>query len=182
MIEDKLAPPDLAVEIRMLLTLVTKLTMRDLEQRLGETMPGLSLLQFGVLRLLAREQCTLTELSAKMMLTPSTLVPVVDKLERDGLVVRGKDPHDRRRTPLMVTEQASGLLIAIPASHPDDMIAKCIGEMGEHKARQLHKLLHDLLLRMSPDRDVLDDVLKHHPDWDPTKYASKKAGHKAKEN
>jgi len=180
--EVHITPADLTIEIRTLLTVITKLTLRDLEQRLAEAVPGLSPLQFGVMRLLAREQCTLSEISAKLMITPSTLVPVVDKLERDGLVVRGKDPHDRRRTPLVITERASGLLVAIPACDPSDMIAQGIEHIGEHKARQLHKLLNELLLSMSPHHDVLDSHLKHQPDWEQAKAEARKGRHNEREN
>ncbi len=155
---------DLAVEIRILNSIVTKLTMRDLELRVVETLPGISLLQFGVLRLLSREQLTLSELSAKMMLTPSTLVPAVDKLERQNLVVRGKDPNDRRRTPLQLTDEARAALIRIPPAHPDDAIVQAIAQMGESKAIQLHKLLREVLHHLMPDRDIYEEIIRNHPD------------------
>jgi len=94
------ATTHLAIEIRILLSIIGKLNLRAMEQRVNESLPGMSLLQYGLLRILASEPCTLSELSNRMMLTPSTLVPAVDKLEREGYVVRGKDPSDRRRTPL----------------------------------------------------------------------------------
>lgn len=158
------AQNDLAVEIRLFLTLVSKLSMRDLEQRINESLPGTSLLQFGMLRILSREQCTLSELSSKMMLTPSTLVPAVDKLEREGLIVRGKDPQDRRRTPLMLTPNGAKRLEVIPTGHPDDLIVKAVAELGEARARQLHKLLHDLLHHMVDDKALLEETLAKHPD------------------
>lgn len=163
------APPaetvnNLAVEIRILNSIVTKLTMRDFEQRINETLPGISLLQFGVLRLLSREQLTLSELSAKMMLTPSTLVPAVDKLERESLVVRGKDPHDRRRTPLQLTDQARAALIRIPPAHPHDALVQAIHHLGEPKALHLHKLLRELLQHLMPERDIYEEIIRNHPD------------------
>ncbi len=162
--KSKRAANDLAVEIRVMLPVVTKLTMRDLEQRVNAAIPGSSLLQYGVMRILWREECTLSEISAKMMLTPSTLVPVVDKLEREGLVVRGKDPSDRRRTPLMLTDKAIAVLESIPTSHPNDAIVKAVSSMGDTKAKQLHKLLHELITHLSPDRDVITERLANHPD------------------
>jgi DNA-binding MarR family transcriptional regulator len=165
----KTAPPAdtvnrLAVEIRILNSLVTKLTMRDLEQRVADALPGISLLQFGVLRLLSREQMTLSELSTMMMLTPSTLVPAVDKLERQNLVVRGKDPNDRRRTPLQLTDEARKALDSIPPAHPDDAIVQAINQLGEHKAAQLHKLLRELLHNLMPERDLYEEIIRNHPD------------------
>lgn len=155
---------NLAVEIRVINSIITKLTMRDFEQRVAETLPGVSLLQFGVLRLLAREQMTLSDLSAKMMLTPSTLVPAVDKLERQNLVVRGKDPNDRRRTPLELTDEARAALALIPPAHPHDAIVQAITLLGEPKALQLHKLLREVLHNLMPERDLYDEIIRNHPD------------------
>jgi DNA-binding MarR family transcriptional regulator len=154
----------LAAEIRILSSIVFKLAAREMEQRVEAALPGTSLLQYGVMRLLLREPMTLSELSGKMMLSPSTLVPAVDRLEREGLVVRGKDPNDRRRTPLIVTPAAQTALDAIPPTHPDDRIVHAVSEMGTQRVAQLRDLLHELLTRMSPDRDLLDNILSNHPD------------------
>jgi DNA-binding MarR family transcriptional regulator len=155
---------DLAVEVRFFLTIVGKLSYRDLEQRVNQAVPGMSLLQYGVMRVLSMEQATLSEISAKMMLTPSTLVPVVDKLERDEFVLRGKDPNDRRRTPLLLTEKAYDLLNAVPPGHPDDAIVRAVTHMGSSKAMQMRELLHELLTHVSPDRELVKEMLANHPD------------------
>ncbi len=154
----------LAIEIRILNSIVTKLIMRDLEQRIADVLPGVSMLQYGVLRLLQREKLTLSELSAKMMLTPSTLVPAVDKLERQQLVVRGKDPSDRRRTPLQLTDEARSVLNTIPPAHPSDAFVQAIDQLGEAKAMQLHALLREMLHNLMPDRDLYEEIIRNHPD------------------
>lgn len=159
------SPGDLAVEIRILITTIAKLTMRDLEQRIGAVLPGLSLLQYGILRMLSQEPRTLSELSTLMILTPSTLVPAVDKLEREGLVVRGKDPSDRRRTPLILTDAAQRALKTIPSSHPDDLIVRAVSQMEIEHAQQLRTRLHELLMSMSDDRTLIEEMLANHPDW-----------------
>lgn len=160
------APPatTLAAEVRILTTLLFKLMARDLEQRIEAVLPGTSLLQYGVMRLLAREPLTLSELSNTMMLSPSTLVPAVDRLEREGLVVRGRDPEDRRRTPLIVTEAARTALEAIPPAHPDDRMVHALSAVGIERAVQLRDLLHELLGHMTDDHELLDHILSHHPD------------------
>lgn len=156
----------LAVDIRIFNSVITKLTLRDLEQRVSETIPGISLLQYGVMRLLAQEHSTLSELSSRMMLTPSTLVPAIDKLEREGLVVRGKDPNDRRRTPLILTETAHALLASIPPGHPNDRIVRAVEHLGPARARALAAALHDLLAAMATDDDrpMIEALLANHPE------------------
>ena len=155
---------NLAVEIRILNSFITKLTMRDMEQRINEALPGVSMLQFGMLHMLAHEPLTLSEMSAKMMLTPSTLVPAVDKLEREELVVRGKDPHDRRRTPLQLTDKARDALVCIPPAHQQDALVQAIHHLGQSKALQLHKLLREMLQHLAPDRDLYEEIIRNHPD------------------
>ncbi|MCL6509574.1 MAG: MarR family transcriptional regulator [Anaerolineae bacterium] len=158
------ATTHLAIEIRILLSIIGKLNLRAMEQRVNESLPGMSLLQYGLLRILASEPCTLSELSNRMMLTPSTLVPAVDKLEREGYVVRGKDPSDRRRTPLTVTNAGRQALQAVPPFHDEDALMNSVRAMGPARAESLRALLHELLMGMSDDRTMIEDLLANHPE------------------
>jgi DNA-binding MarR family transcriptional regulator len=155
-----------AVDIRILISVIAKLSMRDLEQRLTTALPGISLLQYGVMRILTQDKCTLSELSTRMMLTPSTLVPAIDKLEREGLAVRGKDPNDRRRTPLILTDAAHKALASIPPGHPDDRIVRAVEQLGPERARALASALHVLLNAMATDddRELIETLLANHPE------------------
>lgn len=59
----------------------------------------------GVLRVVtAREPVSQREVSDELMLDPSDVVTLVDILERAGMVERRRDPADRRRYALGVTE------------------------------------------------------------------------------
>src|SRR5690349_13332653 len=102
------------------MSMVTHVAIRNLEDRLRTMNIGISGLQFGILRTLSGNNFTLSELSKKFMLDPSTLVPVVDALERKGYIVRGKDLNDRRRIPLSVTEEGIAILNNLPFSPEND--------------------------------------------------------------
>lgn len=156
--------PDLATEIRILISIIAKLNLRAMEQRLNETLPGMSVLQYGLLRRLSDEPCTLSELSNRMLLTPSTLVPAVDKLEREGYLVRGKDPNDRRRTPLIVTEAGRRVLQTIPPIHDDDAFVRSVEALGPVQAERLRALLHALLLGVAGDQALVEALLANHPE------------------
>lgn len=155
---------DLATEIRILISIIAKLNLRAMEQRLNEAVPGISVLQYGLLRRLSDEPCTLSELSSRMLLTPSTLVPAVDKLEREGYLVRGKDPNDRRRVPLFVTDAGRRILQTMPAIHGDDALTRAVEALGAERADHLRALLHDLLMGMSDDRALIETLLANHPE------------------
>lgn len=61
--------------------------------------------EFGVLSYLARYgPMPQGALGAGMRIDPSNLVGLIDRLEDEGLVVRGRDPRDRRRHLMALTE------------------------------------------------------------------------------
>ena len=67
---------------------------------------GLTLLQYGVLRLIDKGQATrLSDIAKALDLTPSSLSPVVDRLVQQGLVERSQIASDRRAYRLDVTER-----------------------------------------------------------------------------
>jgi MarR family transcriptional regulator, 2-MHQ and catechol-resistance regulon repressor len=67
----------------------------------------LSTVEFDVLIRLARSanhQLRMTDLAAQTSLSTSGVTRVVDRMERDGLVMRQACPHDRRSSYTVVTE------------------------------------------------------------------------------
>jgi MarR family transcriptional regulator, organic hydroperoxide resistance regulator len=63
------------------------------------------------------------ELSERVGVDPTTVVTVVDTLERQGIVERRKDPDDRRKALIYLTRKGKTLrrplLTAIAAAHAD---------------------------------------------------------------
>lgn len=151
-----------AMEIHMLGAAAAKTTILAMESRGTLAEAGLSLLQFRVLRALSRRACTLSELSPIMLVDPSTLVAVVDALERKGLAVRGRDPRDRRRVPISATPKG----ISIAASHPtkspyadqDNPLLNSLQAMGSERARELLTLLRELVSHLPEGDKILSQV------------------------
>ena len=140
-----------ALEIRILISIGTKLAARDLEQRLLAHGLAISALQHGMLRLLKQQYYTSSELSRKMSLTPATLVPAVDTLERHGLVTRGHDPSDRRRTPLLLTEAGADILARVPAVDDTDILVTSLRSFSPDERQQLLAMLRRLISAMTGD-------------------------------
>lgn len=153
----------LAFEIRWFVLYSVKLASRDLEARLNALRPGLSVPQFVTLRLLACRPLTLRALADHMMLTPSSLVPIIDRLESEGLVVRGNDPDDRRRRPLALTDEAHRLLARAPEIDPRDRDCQALQAMGAAKGRQLSRLLREFIIQMAGDDHIAEHVLSRSP-------------------
>ena len=148
----------MALEIRILTKTLASIATRSLEQHLQEHGAPISALQHGVMRLLYHNQYTSSELSRRMNLDPATLVPVVDALERRGYVQRGRDPNDRRRSPLTLTIAGIDLLAHVPLFDRSDALACALGSLGAEPARELLRLLRELLGHMTPE-DALADHL-----------------------
>jgi DNA-binding MarR family transcriptional regulator len=144
----------LTTEIRLLMLMLIKVHARAMEEYFRERGGQISPVQFGIMRNLLSRPHTISELSKIMVLDPSTLVAVVDDLEIKGLVERRKDPSDRRRTPLSVTETGRALLYDYHDHPLRDEMQRCIMALGEERAEQLRGLLREILSGM-PDGPVI---------------------------
>ena len=147
----------LTLEARILNGALMRLVRSDLDRRLQPHGIG-GWLQHASLALLAEHEMTSRELSRKLRVEPATVVPVIDALERDGLVRRGHDPADRRRTPLTLTVHGQAVLRDTPAVHADDLLLHAFVGMGERKSRQYIELLRELMRRASNDDDMVAEV------------------------
>ncbi len=134
-----------ALEIRILAAQLAKLADRDLEERLDRRGRPLTALQYQVLRLLSNGPLTLSEVSRRMILTPTTLVPVVDALERKGLLERGRDPFDRRRLPLSLTRTGEQALADLAGEGTPRLVFGTLKAMGTQKAQALLELLREVV-------------------------------------
>lgn len=146
-----------ALEIRILINILAKMTKQELEKRLEAYSVDVGALPFSAMRLLSYQDSTISELSRKMMLKPATLVPVIDALERRGLVKRGQDPRDRRRTPVSLTEQGAEMLARVPAVDTNDAVLISLRKMGIDKGDQLLALLRELATDIS-EEGVVEEI------------------------
>ncbi|MCP5094170.1 MAG: MarR family transcriptional regulator [Chloroflexi bacterium] len=135
----------IAVEIQTYAALLLKFFNAALEERLRTHGEKISGLQHGVLRMLLFESLTISEISQRLGLTPSTLVRSVDSLERKGLTQRGSDPHDRRRHPVSITNKGRALMTAVPVIGITDPTLLALEKHGIESAAQLRDLLRELI-------------------------------------
>lgn len=149
--------PELSDEVRALCALVTKVARRDLERLLDRRDVGVRAIEHGVLRNLEDDGLTLASLSRAMMMTPSSLVPVVDRLEAKGLLRRGKDPNDRRRSPLSLTREARELMAQTPAMDDDSVMVEALGSMSNGQREQLLASLRLLVGRLTDEESSSGD-------------------------
>jgi DNA-binding MarR family transcriptional regulator len=97
----------------------------------------LSFQQLTVLYLVRTEGVTLAELARRCMVAPTVITGIVDRLERQGLIRREADPHDRRVNRLVLTEEGVKVSIEVErglanevAAQLEDFTAKELKELG----------------------------------------------------
>jgi DNA-binding MarR family transcriptional regulator len=134
-----------AIEIQLYAALLLKFFNQALEERLRECGERISSLQHGILRMLQFDTLTISEISQRMGLDPSTLVRAVDALERKDLARRGSDPHDRRRNPITITEKGMELVTTVPVIAGEDLTFQALQSLGMGSTTQLRDLLRELI-------------------------------------
>ena len=147
-----------ALELRILLSIISRISSRALEQSLHAQGLPISALQHSILRMISRHPFTIAELSRKLGLTPATLVPAVDALERHGLAARSHDPRDRRRTPLVLSAEGSALLASLPHVADDDVLLGGLASMPAKQRQALLALVRELLRALPEGAVAADDV------------------------
>jgi DNA-binding MarR family transcriptional regulator len=106
---------------------------------------GLTLKHYGCLTLLAEEgPVSQQALGERMRVDRTTIVTVVDDLERQGFVVRRRDPRDRRAYALEVTAEGREWLSKASrdvADAEDEIFAPLDPDERAELSRLLRKLL-----------------------------------------
>jgi DNA-binding MarR family transcriptional regulator len=148
----------LATETCVATSALAKECQRALDLRLSRHNPKISGLQYSILCALGAGRKTIAELSRHLMRNPSTFVPAVDALERKGLVDRGRDPDDRRRTPLLLTADGRRLLAEVSFVDVGDPLVQALRALGGERSGHLISLLYDLLGHLPDGQELLGSV------------------------
>lgn len=134
-----------ALETLILTATIAKEARQETEQRLKGFGVEVTGPQYRLLRQLQRTgHAMIKELSQSMLVEPATLVPMVDSLERRGLIRRGVDPRDRRRTPLELTDVGRERLGHAPFIHEDDPIARYLRGLADDERQTFLRHLRGL--------------------------------------
>jgi MarR family 2-MHQ and catechol resistance regulon transcriptional repressor len=102
----------------------------------------LTLSQFGVLEALYHlGDLTVGEVKEKILSSDGTIPVVVRNLEKRGLIVRKKDPRDKRKSILSLTEEGEKVISeAYPAN--EEMIRDQLSVLTKEEKSQLADILN----------------------------------------
>jgi MarR family transcriptional regulator, transcriptional regulator for hemolysin len=118
------------------------------------TAQGITFRQCEVLGWLAAEgEQSQVELAERMRIEPPTLVRVLDRMERDGLVSRSSCPDDRRRKMIKPLAKAKPIWKKIVAS-ANVVRARAVRGLTKQEAAMLKKLLAKVRERLGEDVTV----------------------------
>jgi DNA-binding MarR family transcriptional regulator len=115
-----------------------------LQQRFATTLP-----RFDLMAQLERVEKGLKmgELSRRMMVTGGNVTGIVDLLEREGLVTRIGDPHDRRALRVRLTTAGRKAFRAMADAH-ERWIIEAFASLGRAEIAQLSNLLGQVKARV----------------------------------
>ncbi len=126
---------------RATLVITNVLRRKLLEAGIDKVKPA----YLGVLMSLwSEDSLKVVELGRRAGLEPSTMTGLLDRMERDGLVVRAADPKDRRAHRIKLTKAAQGLQNRVLES-VDETLAAVLEGVSERDAATLKKTLRKVL-------------------------------------
>lgn len=109
-----------------------------------KTQGGLSPTQFGVLEALYHlGTMSQGEISAKVLKSSGNITLVIDNLEKQGLVRRMRDEHDRRMVQVVLTQQGQELIEKLLPGHVQ-AIAEEMRALEPHEQEELGRLCRKL--------------------------------------
>ncbi|MFP4439975.1 MAG: MarR family winged helix-turn-helix transcriptional regulator [Chloroflexaceae bacterium] len=118
---------------------------------------NLSPLEFAVLQQLDMEQGQrLTDVGAKLLCVKSTITRIVDRLEREGLVLRTPDPDDRRAQRLLLTTHGAAVRMEGLTAH-NRAIERRMSVLSLNEQQQLQALLTKLRAGLQENLDEVED-------------------------
>lgn len=104
---------DLSESVGALIALAAKSQERLAEMEMKKQL-GLTPAQWKVILVLnIMDGLTQKEIAEKISIDGSTLVPVLDKMEQEGLVQRKTDPQDRRNNRIFLTDKSESTVDSI---------------------------------------------------------------------
>jgi MarR family transcriptional regulator, organic hydroperoxide resistance regulator len=98
---------------------------------------------------------SLSELSERIRAQNSTVTGIIDRMEREGLVVRARSSEDRRVVHIRMTDKGARIARDI-AVEPMEILHKALGALSQGETRDLLRILTKIAKRVQSivKRDV----------------------------
>jgi DNA-binding MarR family transcriptional regulator len=150
-------PPDIKPEIDAILEAIVYLSTesrritKELARRADLTGPQLTVLKM----LEGLGDLSLSDLSERIRAQNSTVTGIIDRMEREGLVVRARSTEDRRVVHIKLTDRGAKIAAQI-AVEPMEIFRTALESLSAGEMRDLLKILTKIARRVQTivKRDV----------------------------
>ncbi len=112
---------------------------KELARRAQLTGPQLTVVKI----LESIDDLSLSELSERIRAQNSTVTGIIDRMEREGLVVRERSTEDRRVVKIRLTPKGADIAAAIPVE-PMEMFRAALASLTKDEVRDLLRILGKL--------------------------------------
>ena len=90
---------------------------------------------------------SLSELSGRIHAQNSTVTGIIDRMERESLVVRTRSTRDRRIVMIRLTDKGRALAREVPLQ-PAEILRAALGRLSASESRELLRILSKLALEV----------------------------------
>lgn len=154
-------PPSYTTQrIRYLMILALKIPRQVTDQRFAEQEIDLTVMQHHLLVMIERHHPTMADMARHMGVDPSTLVPMVDALVKKGYIERRRDPDDRRRYPLYITEAGQQLQVHVCQHLGDDPLGTALAALSAEQCVQLERILEVVVEALPSGAEALENIMQ----------------------
>ncbi|HNR13204.1 MAG TPA: MarR family transcriptional regulator [Thermodesulfobacteriota bacterium] len=116
---------------------------------------GLTLPQLYVVTTLGLQgEMLLGQLGQELLVTKGNITPIVNHLERDGLVFRDQDHKDRRKVWVRLTPKGEKLYGEIVSAYEEEFVP-LLGYLSQEELKQLSHLLKKVTEGISREKQPL---------------------------
>jgi DNA-binding MarR family transcriptional regulator len=153
-------------------TEIERTIARRLRQEEGITLP-----RFDVMAQLHRhpEGLTMSALSRYLMVTAGNTTGLIAELEKDGLVARTVEPHDRRSSRVTLTPRGRRRFDRLAATH-EAWVVELLGGLPLGDQRRLHALLGALRATLRDTAGERTDAVASAPVPTPARRRARRTG------
>lgn len=145
---------NMGTEIKALVNLMTKLTKQSIDKRLKDASVNIGILSFSVLRILSCENQMISELGDKLILKSATLVPVIDSLEKKGLVKKTQDQKDRRCFTIAITPKGIEILKKVSLASHDELMIDMMEKIGKEDSERFLLILRKVIVALGGEHEI----------------------------
>ena len=131
----------------------------DFKREYQQKSSNLNFLQLHTLEEIHKEKATRTlEISKKLEISPSTLIGVLDELERQQLIIRERQALDKRVVMVSVTSKGEGIIRR--HSEEDEMfLINLLKKLDEEEQDRLLELLDKMMGDIKAPEELFNSVL-----------------------